>query len=144
MGVPDVQAEMEAIKGIINKYEQSIDHADTNLAAEIWSHSAEVSFIHPRGHERGWEEVKRNFYEETMRARFSERKLRIRDVRIHVYKDTAWVEFYWNSVATFQSDGATHTSTGRESQVYRKDEHRWVLVHVHYSGRPVTGEREGF
>jgi len=36
---------------------------------------------------------------------------------------------------------ATH---GRETQVYRKVDGAWRLVHVHYSGMPVTGERLGF
>ena len=53
----------EEIKAVIDAYAKSIDDADINLASEIWSSSEEASFIHPRGHERGWEQVKRNFYE---------------------------------------------------------------------------------
>jgi len=30
--------------------------------------SPDVSFINPAGHEHGWEEIKRNFYEKTMEA----------------------------------------------------------------------------
>jgi hypothetical protein len=56
-------------------YSVGHDEADIKLASEIWCTSEEASFIHPRGHERGWEQVKRNFYEGTMGARFSERKL---------------------------------------------------------------------
>jgi hypothetical protein len=53
----------------------SVDGADTALASEVWSRSPDVSFIHPRGHDRGWEEVKRNVHEKLMGATFSERKL---------------------------------------------------------------------
>ena len=144
MSEPDAQAEREEIKTLLEKYQQSVNDADTTLAAAIWSHSEEVSFIHPRGHEHGWEEVKRNFYEETMGAPFSERQLSIRDARIHAYKDAAWAEFYWDFVAKIRSDGTSLTTQGRESQIYRKTDRGWVIVHVHYSGMPVTGEREGF
>ena len=71
---------------------------------------------------------------------FSERKLNVTDIVVHAYPDMAWAEFNWNFVAKLRSDGSTLTSRGRESQVYRKTDGRWRLVHVHYSGMPVTEE----
>jgi ketosteroid isomerase-like protein len=136
--------EAEAIRGIVARYARSIDDADTALAAEVWSNTPDVSFIHPRGHERGWEEVKRNLYEKAMGATFSERKLSTRDVVVHVYGDAAWAEFYWDFTAKLKVDGSAVKTRGRETQVYRKRDGRWALVHVHYSGMPVTGERRGF
>jgi hypothetical protein len=47
-------------------YLRSVEHADTELASTLWATSPEVSFIHPRGHERGWEQVAQNFYQQTM------------------------------------------------------------------------------
>jgi hypothetical protein len=38
-------------------YLRSVEHADAELASTLWATSPEVSFIHPRGHERGWEQV---------------------------------------------------------------------------------------
>jgi ketosteroid isomerase-like protein len=138
------KADVNAIKSQIAKYLRSVDDADAKLAAEVWQSSADVSFIHPKGHERGWEQVKRNFYEQTMGEPFSERKLRIvGDVSIHVYGDAAWAEFYWDFVAKFK-DGTPLNTKGRESQVFRKEAGGWRLVHVHYSGMPVSGERIGF
>ena len=140
----DSDAASGEIKRLIAKYAAAVDMADTNLASEVWSNSPDVSFIHPRGHEHGWEEVK-NFYENTMRALFSERKLSTRDVTVHVYGDSAWAEFYWHFVAKLRSDGSTLETKGRETQIYRKaDQNRWVLVHVHYSGMPVTEPARGF
>ncbi len=140
----DVDPAVAEIKSIIDKYAQSVDDVDTELAAQIWSNSDDISFIHPRGHERGWEQVKTNFYEKTMRDRFSERKLNIHHVVVHVLKDAAWAEFYWNFTAKLRSDGSTLETAGRESQVYIKSESGWSIIHVHYSGMPVSGEREGF
>jgi ketosteroid isomerase-like protein len=136
--------EAEAVRALISKYEKSIDGVDTALASEIWSNSPDVSFIHPRGHERGWEQVKRNFYEKTMGAMFSERRLSARDVVVHVYGDAAWAEFYWDFAAKLRRDGSALKTQGRETQVFRKVDGRWSLVHVHYSGMPVSGERRGF
>ncbi|WP_321998970.1 YybH family protein [Priestia megaterium] len=135
------------IKDVINKYLKSINEAENiSLAEEIWSNSNEVSFIHPRGHERGWEEVKQNFYFGTMRDMLSKRKLELTsDISIQTYGNVAIAEFYWEFNATFKTDGESLTTKGRETQVLHKTEDRgWVIVHVHYSNMPVIGEREGF
>lgn len=138
------ESDADAIRGIIAKYAKSVDGADTALASEIWSRSPDVSFIHPRGHERGWEEVKKNVYETLMGATFSERKLTPHDIVVHVLGDAAWAEFYWDFTARFKSGGQPLKTKGRETQVYRKADGRWELVHVHYSGMPVTEQRKGF
>jgi uncharacterized protein (TIGR02246 family) len=140
----DGEKDIEAIRSLVTRYAQSIDAADTKRSAEIWENNAAVSFIHPLGHEHGWEAVKSSVYEKLMGETFSERKLSVRDVVVHAYGDAAWAEFYWEFVARFRKDGNALTTRGRESQVYRKSDGRWRLVHVHYSGMPVTGERQGF
>jgi ketosteroid isomerase-like protein len=132
-----------AIHRLIAKYAQSVDTADVKLAAELWSNEGDVSFIHPRGHEHGWEAVRVNLYGKTMAEPFSVRKLSVRDISIRVYGDAAWADFYWDFVAKFRSDGKPLKTQGRETQVYRKGSRGWEIVHVHYSGMPVTGKREG-
>jgi Xaa-Pro aminopeptidase len=140
----DSSTESDAIKGLIAKYAKSIDGADTALAAEIWLDSPDVSFIHPLGHEHGFEQIKQNVYTRLMGETFSERKLSIHDVSVHVYGDSAEAEFYWDFAAKFRKDGSPLTTHGRETQLYHKEQGRWRLIHVHYSGMPVTGERQGF
>ena len=132
------------IEDLVSQYAKSIDEADTDLAATIWSTADDVSFIHPRGYERGWGQVKKRFYEETMRDRFTHRKLDIHELVVRCYENMAIAVFYWTFDATFRSDGTPHRTQGRETQVFRHTGARWLLVHVHYSGMPVTGEREGF
>jgi Xaa-Pro aminopeptidase len=133
-----------AIRSLIEKYAKSVDTADTTLAAEVWLDSPDVSFIHPLGHEHGFERIKQNVYTRLMGEMFSERKLSVRDVSVHVYGDAAWAEFYWDFAAKFRKDGSPLTTHGRETQLYQKMQRRWRLVHVHYSAMPVTGERQGF
>jgi Xaa-Pro aminopeptidase len=141
---PETHAENAAIRGLIEKYAKSVDAADTILAAEVWLDSPDVSFIHPLGHERGFEQIKQNVYTRLMGDTFSERKLSVHDVSIHICGDAAWAEFYWDFAAKFRKDGSPITTHGRETQLYEKVQGRWRLVHVHYSGMPVSGERQGF
>lgn len=132
-----------AIRSLIDTYAKSIDAADTTVASEVWATTPDVSLIHPRGHERGWDAVKTRFYEQTMGQNFSERKLTVKNLAIHTYNDTAWAEFYWAFAAKLRSDGSPHTTEGRETQVYRKIKGAWRLVHVHISGMPITVDRRG-
>jgi Xaa-Pro aminopeptidase len=132
------------IRSLIEKYAKSVDDADTALAAQVWWNSPDVSFIHPLGHEHGFEQIKQNVYTRLMGEPFSERKLNVHDVSVHVYGDAAWAEFCWDFVAKVRKDGSPITTHGTETQIYRKETDGWRLVHVHYSGMPVTGERQGF
>jgi Xaa-Pro aminopeptidase len=137
----ETAGERSAIRSLIEKYAKSVDAADTTLAAEVWLDSADVSFIHPLGHEHGFEQIKQNVYTRLMGENFSERHLSVHDVSIHVYGDAARAEFYWDFTAKFKKDGSPITTHGRETQLYQKIQGRWRLAHVHYSGMPVTGER---
>ena len=140
----ETPADSSVIHSLIEKYAKSVDGADTALAAEVWLDSPDVSFIHPLGHEHGFEQIKQNVYMHLMGDTFSERKLSVHDVSVHLYGDAAWAEFYWDFAAKFRKDSSPLTTHGRETQLYRKEHGRWRLVHVHYSGMPVTGERQGF
>jgi len=112
------------------------------LLSQVWLNSPEDSFIHPLGHEHGWEQIKQNLYENIMEKLFSERKLTVRDINVHVYGDAAWAEFYWHFVAKSRQGVSTIETNGRETQIYRKlDDGRWALVHVHYSGMPPASNR---
>lgn len=140
----DQDAAVSEITSLIDRYASSINSADVELAAKVWAIDDEVSFIHPRGHERGWEQVRSNFYEKTMGQTFSERKLTVRDLVVRVYGDNAWAEFYWDFAAKMKMDGTPLNTKGRETQIFRKTERGWRLVHIHYSGMPVIADRQGF
>jgi len=117
---PKDDAAVSAIRRMVTTYAQSVDTADVQLAATVWANTSDVSFIHPLGHEHGWEAVKTIVYTKLMGETFSERKLNVKDLVVHAYADTAWVEFYWDFVARFRGNGQPLTTHGRETQVYRK------------------------
>ena len=135
--------EIQKLRKLINDYAQSVDNLDLALARKVWSGPSEVSFIHPRGTERGLEQVFSNFYKKTM-GLFSKRELLPDKAEIHVYHDCAWSQFTWTFHATVKAGGQNLTTQGRETQVYHKESGVWRIVHVHYSGMPETGELPGF
>jgi ketosteroid isomerase-like protein len=63
---------------------------------------------------------------------------------VHVYGDSGWSEMTWTFPATVKVGGPKITTTGRETQIYHKDNGVWRIVHIHYSGPPVTRELKGF
>ena len=140
-----VLADDEAeLRKLVDDYARSVQLLDMDLVASIWSQSEEVTFIQPRGHQKGWDQVKNNFYLGAMNN-FSQRDLKVTDLKVHLLNDeAAWGEFYWEFNATFKKDGQKITTKGRETQIWKKEGDTWKIVHVHYSGMPVTGEREGF
>lgn len=137
------RASIEQIEALVTDYAKSVNMLDTNLARKVWSTRSEVTFIHPRGTERGLDIVLQNFYQNTM-GLFSKRQLLPEPAEIHVYGDTAWSQFTWTFHATLKNGGNEITTKGRETQVYHKEDGGWRIVHVHYSGMPETGAPGGF
>ncbi len=137
-------ADRQKIEHLIADYSKSVSAADTTLAAQVWSPSPDVSFIHPLGHEHGFEQVKQNVYVRLMGGLFSERQLTVKEVKIQVYGDTAWAEFYWDFAAKLRADGSATNTHGRETQIYRRERGAWRLVHVHYSPMPSAAAGGGF
>jgi ketosteroid isomerase-like protein len=136
--VGDAKADDDAVRQQVTKYTQALDAADTGIARQVWLTTPEASFISPMGHSHGWEEVKKVY--DFFGASFTYRKLTARDIAVDVHGDSAYVEFYWHYSAKQKSDGKDVQTDGRESQMYRRVDGggRWALVHVHYSGMPVT------
>lgn len=121
-----------AIHHLLDQYAQAVDTVDLKLLAQIWSHSADVSFIYPLGEEHGFDGIEKNIFEKVMGGMFSARDLKTRDVMIYVDGDSAWSEFRWDFHATLRKDGSAVTTHGVETQDYRKESGAWRLVHVHY------------
>jgi hypothetical protein len=122
---------------LITQYTQSVNMADTVLALKIWSPTSEISFINPRGTEYGWKGIK-NIYK-MFGDNFSSRKLSFFNLKSTYYGDVSWVTFYWTFEGTLKSDNSPVKINGRETQIWRKINFEWRLVHVHYSGMPGEG-----
>jgi hypothetical protein len=127
---------------LINQYTQSIDKADTILALKIWSPTSEISFINPLGTEYGWNGIKKIY--KMFNEKFSARKLSFYNLKFTYYGDVSWVTFYWTFDAALKPDNTPVQTKGRETQIWRKINYEWRLVHVHYSGMPASAKEWGF
>jgi hypothetical protein len=121
---------------LVSLYVRSIDEADTTLASEVWSHTAEISFIGPTETEYGWNGVKKIY--QRFRDNFSTRKLTFSNLKYYYSNDISWLTYYWIFDATSGNNNTPVQTKGRETQIWRKLNHEWRLVHVHYSGMPVS------
>lgn len=129
-------------QSLIKQYEQSINQADTILAAALGSKSDEVSFINPRSTEYGWNGIKNII--KMFADNFTKRELHGFNEKVSVYGDVAWLTFEWVFDATFKSNNQPLQTKGRETQIWHQEKGTWKLVHVHYSNMPVTAEGQGF
>jgi hypothetical protein len=127
---------------LITLYVQSINEADTTLASEIWARTAEISFINPRGTEYGWNGVKTIY--KMFKDSFSVRKLSFYNLKFAHYDNVSWLTFYWIFDAKMKPDDTPVQTRGRETQIWKKMNSGWRLVHVHYSAMPVAGQGKGF
>lgn len=125
--------EVKAIRELVERYVHAVDTVDLSLLSEIWSHSPDVSFIYPLGEEHGLDAIEQHVFQGVMGGMFSARDLKTRSMTVHVNGNAAWSEFHWVFHATMRKDGSAVTTTGVETQIYRKEGTRWRLVHVHYS-----------
>jgi hypothetical protein len=57
------RANIQQIEALVADYAKSVNMLDTNLARKVWSSRSEVTFIHPRGTERGLDLVLQDFYQ---------------------------------------------------------------------------------
>ncbi len=141
---PGAAAELAAVRAVLHHYVLSINSADVALARTVWADRDDISFIHPLGHEVGWEQIKTNVYQKLMGELFSARTLTIKKLSIKPHGESAIAEFYWEFNATFRKDGTDLKTLGRETQVLWKDRNgTWKLAHVHYSGMPTNVLRMG-
>jgi|SRR5579871_2313837 len=129
-------ADVKAIHVIIARYEKVVDTTDVNELAQLFSHADDVTFIYPLGGERGFDAIEKHVFEDVMRGMFDHRDLRIGPAEIHVDGKAAWAEYHWVFHATARKDGSAVTISGRETQIYRKENGIWRIVHVHYSADP--------
>ena len=123
---------------LVAQYAQAVNQADTLLASKLWSPTAEISFIDPQGTEYGWKRIK-NIYQ-IFKDNFISRKLSFSDLKFAYYGDVSWLTFYWTFDATLKTSNSPVQTKGRETQIWRKINYEWRLVHVHYSEMPVTAK----
>jgi hypothetical protein len=67
--------DIAAVHHLIEQYAKAVDTVDLKLLSQIWSHSPEVSFIHPLGEEHGFDAIEQQVFRNLMGGMFSARDL---------------------------------------------------------------------
>jgi ketosteroid isomerase-like protein len=128
------------IEALLDTYQKCVRDADTNLLFTIWPEDRSISYVNPSERIQSAKGLAA-FWQNAMGKRFTKRELRRKNVSIHIANDFAWAVFDWDFTATLP-DGKPFTSSGWETQLYRKTNKGWKIVHIHYSV-PLPSAKQG-
>jgi ketosteroid isomerase-like protein len=112
-------------------------NGDAGPVLEVWSHSSDVTTMHPvGGRQIGWEEVRASW--EQFAQLSSSAQANIRDRLIRVVGDLAYelVTEYGEGTVAGQPVSYNHRATN----VYRREAGAWKMVHHHTDIAPVLQE----
>jgi ketosteroid isomerase-like protein len=110
-------------------------NGDAGQMADIWSHDANVTAMHPvGGRSVGWDEVKESF--ENVAQVASDGRVNLGDQLLQVAGDVAY-ELGTEHVA-FKLGGHPLEVDMRVTNIYRRDGGAWKIVHHHTDVSPAT------
>jgi ketosteroid isomerase-like protein len=112
-------------------------NGDAGPVLEVWSHSSNVTAMHPiGGREVGWEQVRASW--EQFAQLSSNAQANIRDRLIRVVGDLAYevVTEYGEGTVAGQSVSYDH----RVTNIYRREAGTWKMVHHHTDTAPALQE----
>jgi ketosteroid isomerase-like protein len=117
---------------VFEKYLQSLNGADVELASQVWLKRPDVPVVTPFGRFQGWNSVKDDIYINSMQKQMRDRHVQASNVNIVVAGDAAWLVYDFVFTATW-ADGRPLTSKGWESHGYLRTADGWRIAHLHYS-----------
>ena len=112
-------------------------NGDAGALADIWSHSATVSAMHPiGGRQVGWEAVKASFEQVAQMA--SDGKIELKDQLIHVAGEMAYEVGL--EQGKFKFAGQQVTIEHRVTNIYQREAGAWKMTHHHVDISPAMLE----
>jgi len=108
-------------------------NGDAGALADIWSHDAGVTTMHPiGGREVGWDQVNASFTQVAQAA--AEGRIELSDQLVRVAGDLAYE--LGNEKGSFKLAGRAVSIDQRVTNVYRRQNGVWKLVHHHTDVSP--------
>ncbi|WP_306601995.1 nuclear transport factor 2 family protein [Geothrix sp. 21YS21S-2] len=108
-------------------------NGDADPLAEVWHHGAEATTMHPvGGREAGWGPVQASFAQVAHLA--SEGQIRLEEQLVRVVGDLAYELGVERGAVKL--GGLQSTVDSRVTNIYRKDEGTWRIVHHHTDVSP--------
>ncbi len=127
---------MEKIEKLLDKYVKSINECDLELAREIWDTEEPVSLIFPLGYEHSFDKIKENFYLGTMKNLFLKRDLQLKNLKVKINGEAAFLEFCWDFYAASKETKEQVHTKGIETQYLILRNNEWKISNIHYSQEP--------
>lgn len=121
------------VRAISDKFYSGLSRMDVAALPEIWSHSDDVTTMHPMGGEQvGWEEVRASF--EQAAGSMTDSHVELVDQRIYAGTDLAYETGIERGSAKL--GGEPIEFEHRVTNVYRLEDGRWKMVHHHTDVSP--------
>ena len=113
-------------------------NGDSGSMMEVWSHGSDVTALHPLGgRETGWREVRASW--EQVAQEFSDGQVSIEGlVVVPLSDDVAYTLGHEHGQATLGEE--TVGIDWRVTNIYRREEGEWKVVHHHTDVSPVLFE----
>ena len=113
------------------RFYEAFGSLDIEEMDEVWEHSDRVLCTHPGWRPlTGWDQVRRSwegiFYNSTLMH------FNIADTRVVIHGDSAWVSCLENITSVV--DGRATNFAVQTTNIFARDEARWLMVHHHASG----------
>ena len=114
-------------------------NGDPEPMMEVWSHGSDVTAMHPTGgRETGWEEVRAS-WEQGAQGSLSDAQVSIEDlVVVPLSDDVAYTLGTERGQATLGNE--TAIIDWRVTNIYRREEGEWKMVHHHTDVSPALVE----
>ena len=116
------------VRAISNKFYSGLSRMDVAALPEIWSHSDDVTTMHPMGGEQvGWEEVRGSF--EGAAGLMTDSHVELIDQRIYAGTDLAYETGIERGGAKLAGEPVEFEH--RVTNVYRLEDGQWKMIHHH-------------
>ena len=123
----------DEVRAVSDRFYVALGRLDISQLQDVWSQSNTVTTMHPMGGEEvGWPEVRKSF--EQAAGAMSDIHVEIADQRIQTGEDLAYevgVERGYGTIAGERID-IEH----RVTNVYRREDGQWKMVHHHTDVSP--------
>jgi len=116
------------VRAVSDKFYSGLSRMDVAALPEIWSHSDDVTTMHPMGGEQvGWEEVRASF--EGAAGLMTDSHVELVDQRIYAGTDLAYETGIERGSAKLAGEPIEFEH--RVTNVYRLEDGQWKMIHHH-------------
>ena len=125
------------VRAVSDRFYSGLSRMDVAALPEIWSHSDDVTTMHPMGGEQvGWEEVRTSF--EQAAGSMTDSQVTLLDQRIYAGTDLAYETGIERGSAKLAGEPIEFEQ--RVTNVYRLEDGRWKMIHHHTNVSPGLAE----